>query len=141
MITARAFAKINLDLHIVGTGADGYHELRTTFQSIALHDILTFEAMVDEQVSRAKPTLSELFYERLHSRWPNSRRITSRLERAHDRAINGGPINATPIVMVLVVGGLVAIVITAVTLLSSGFGGDPGPSDGLSVYPSYTYGP
>lgn len=106
-----------------------------------LHDILTFEAMVDEQVSRAKPTLSELFYERLHSRWPNSRRITSRLERAHDRAINGGPINATPIVMVLVVGGLVAIVITAVTLLSSGFGGDPGPSDGLSVYPSYTYGP
>jgi 4-diphosphocytidyl-2-C-methyl-D-erythritol kinase len=42
MITARAFAKINLDLHIVGTGADGYHELRTTFQSIALHDILTF---------------------------------------------------------------------------------------------------
>ena len=42
MITARAFAKINLDLHIVGTKADGYHELRTTFQSIALHDILTF---------------------------------------------------------------------------------------------------
>ena len=42
MITARAFAKINLDLHIVGTEADGYHELRTTFQSIALHDILTF---------------------------------------------------------------------------------------------------
>jgi 4-diphosphocytidyl-2-C-methyl-D-erythritol kinase len=42
MITARAFAKINLDLHIVGTDADGYHELRTTFQSIALHDILTF---------------------------------------------------------------------------------------------------
>lgn len=42
MITARAFAKINLDLHIVGTEADGYHELRTTFQSIALHDSLTF---------------------------------------------------------------------------------------------------
>ena len=42
MITARAFAKINLDLRIVGTAADGYHQLRTTFQSIALHDILTF---------------------------------------------------------------------------------------------------
>jgi 4-diphosphocytidyl-2-C-methyl-D-erythritol kinase len=42
MITARAFAKINLDLRVVGTDADGYHELRTTFQSIALHDILTF---------------------------------------------------------------------------------------------------
>src|SRR5688572_18026139 len=42
MITARAFAKINLDLRIVDVQADGYHELRTTFQSIALHDILTF---------------------------------------------------------------------------------------------------
>jgi 4-diphosphocytidyl-2-C-methyl-D-erythritol kinase len=42
MITARAFAKINLDLRIVATQADGYHQLRTTFQSIALHDVLTF---------------------------------------------------------------------------------------------------
>lgn len=106
-----------------------------------LHDMLTFEAMVDEQVARSKPTLSELFYERLHSRWPNSRHITSRLERAHHRAINGGPINATPIVMVLFVGGLVAVVITAVTLLSSGFTGNPGDGDGLSNYPSYSYGP
>ena len=42
MIRARAFAKINLDLRIVATQADGYHQLRTTFQSIALHDVLTF---------------------------------------------------------------------------------------------------
>ncbi len=42
MITARAFAKINLDLRIVGVQAGGYHELRTTFQSIALHDVMTF---------------------------------------------------------------------------------------------------
>jgi 4-diphosphocytidyl-2-C-methyl-D-erythritol kinase len=40
--TARAFAKINLDLRIGGVLPDGYHELRTTFQSIALHDVLTF---------------------------------------------------------------------------------------------------
>jgi 4-diphosphocytidyl-2-C-methyl-D-erythritol kinase len=37
----RAFAKINLALRIVGTRPDGYHELRTVFQSIALHDTLT----------------------------------------------------------------------------------------------------
>ena len=41
-ITAHAFAKINLDLRIVGVQAGGYHELRTTFQSIALCDVLTF---------------------------------------------------------------------------------------------------
>ena len=36
----RAFAKINLALRVLGTREDGYHELRTIFQSIALHDIL-----------------------------------------------------------------------------------------------------
>jgi 4-diphosphocytidyl-2-C-methyl-D-erythritol kinase len=41
-ITVRAFAKINLDLHVLGVRPDGYHELRTTFQSVALSDVLTF---------------------------------------------------------------------------------------------------
>jgi 4-diphosphocytidyl-2-C-methyl-D-erythritol kinase len=41
MIRVRAFAKINLSLRVLGTLADGYHELRTVFQSIALHDTLT----------------------------------------------------------------------------------------------------
>jgi 4-diphosphocytidyl-2-C-methyl-D-erythritol kinase len=38
---ARAFAKINLSLRVLGTRPDGYHELRTIFQSIALYDTLT----------------------------------------------------------------------------------------------------
>jgi 4-diphosphocytidyl-2-C-methyl-D-erythritol kinase len=43
-IACRAFAKINLDLRVLGVRPDGYHELRTTFQSIALADDLTFTA-------------------------------------------------------------------------------------------------
>ena len=39
-VTVRAHAKINLDLRVLGPRPDGYHELRTVFQSIALHDVV-----------------------------------------------------------------------------------------------------
>jgi 4-diphosphocytidyl-2-C-methyl-D-erythritol kinase len=41
-LAVRAFAKINLTLSVLGLREDGYHELRTVFQSLALHDTLTF---------------------------------------------------------------------------------------------------
>ena len=44
-IHTRAFAKINLTLRVLGVAPDGYHELRTTFQTLTLHDTLTFAAV------------------------------------------------------------------------------------------------
>jgi 4-diphosphocytidyl-2-C-methyl-D-erythritol kinase len=44
LLCVRAPAKINLSLRVLRRIAGGYHELMTVFQSIALHDTLTFEA-------------------------------------------------------------------------------------------------
>src|SRR5207244_5814083 len=40
VIRLRSFAKINLGLCIGGLRPDGFHELRTVYQTIALHDVI-----------------------------------------------------------------------------------------------------
>ena len=59
-LTARAYAKINLDLRIVGLLPDGYHDVRTVLQSLRLHDTLTFSRargpFVIECADRSIPT-------------------------------------------------------------------------------------
>ena len=39
-VTVRSFSKINLGLSIGGLRPDGFHDLRTVYQTIALHDII-----------------------------------------------------------------------------------------------------
>jgi 4-diphosphocytidyl-2-C-methyl-D-erythritol kinase len=39
-----AFAKVNLRLDVLGKRADGYHELRTIFHTVSLHDELRFRS-------------------------------------------------------------------------------------------------
>jgi 4-diphosphocytidyl-2-C-methyl-D-erythritol kinase len=38
-----ARAKLNLDLEVIGRRPDGYHDLRTTMQTVELHDLLLIE--------------------------------------------------------------------------------------------------
>jgi 4-diphosphocytidyl-2-C-methyl-D-erythritol kinase len=42
LLTVRAHAKINLSLRVGPRRPDGFHELRTVYQTLALHDTLTF---------------------------------------------------------------------------------------------------
>jgi 4-diphosphocytidyl-2-C-methyl-D-erythritol kinase len=46
-----SFAKINLRLDILGKRADGYHELRTIFQTVSLHDQLRLRASKSNEIS------------------------------------------------------------------------------------------
>src|SRR5205823_10012831 len=40
-VTVRSFAKINVGLCIGPARPDGFHDLRTVYQTIALHDVLS----------------------------------------------------------------------------------------------------
>jgi 4-diphosphocytidyl-2-C-methyl-D-erythritol kinase len=57
--TLPAFAKINWTLHVLGRRADGFHELRTIFQTLTLHDRLTFAARDDRELALScdEPTI------------------------------------------------------------------------------------
>jgi 4-diphosphocytidyl-2-C-methyl-D-erythritol kinase len=39
-VAVRSFAKINLGLYIGAARVDGFHDLRTVYQTIALHDLI-----------------------------------------------------------------------------------------------------
>jgi 4-diphosphocytidyl-2-C-methyl-D-erythritol kinase len=57
-----AFAKLNLRLDILGKRPDGYHELRTIFQTVSLHDELRLRASRHSGISlsiQGNPTLSQ----------------------------------------------------------------------------------
>jgi 4-diphosphocytidyl-2-C-methyl-D-erythritol kinase len=49
-----AFAKVNLTLNVTGKRADGYHELRTVFQTISLHDRLRLSIAPKRQASSSQ---------------------------------------------------------------------------------------
>lgn len=42
VFTLPSFAKLNLDLRVIGRREDGYHELFTVFQTVSLHDEISF---------------------------------------------------------------------------------------------------
>lgn len=79
-----AHAKLNLDLAVLGVRPDGYHELRTRFQAISLHDLLLVEpaavtslagGLPDDLVLRAQRALEEAAGRSLPARFRLVKRI------------------------------------------------------------------
>ena len=55
MLTLQAPAKINLTLEVLGQRQDGFHEIRSVIQAIALCDTLSFQSSQDVGISSAAP--------------------------------------------------------------------------------------
>jgi len=79
-----AHAKLNLDLTVLGLQRDGYHEVRTRFQAISLHDLLLIEPAVatsldggfpDDLVLRAQRVLERAAGRPLPARFRLVKRI------------------------------------------------------------------
>lgn len=79
-----AHAKLNLDLAVLGLRPDGYHDLRTRFQAISLHDLLLIEradvtslagGLPDDLVLRAQRALERAAGRRLPARFRLVKRI------------------------------------------------------------------
>jgi len=57
MTTLNAHAKINWSLRVTGKRADGFHDLETLFQTISLHDTLTFAKSDRLELTCDDPTI------------------------------------------------------------------------------------
>ena len=98
-VTVRAHAKINLDLRVLGTRPDGFHELRTVFQALALHD--TIECVprpgpfaIECETAGVPLDRSNLVWRAAESLWRSLRRegpVKDMLVRLHKRIpLQGG---------------------------------------------------
>ena len=57
MTTLRSYAKINWSIRIIGRRADGFHDLETVFQTVSLHDDLTFRESDSLSLTCDDPTI------------------------------------------------------------------------------------
>ncbi|TNF84819.1 MAG: 4-(cytidine 5'-diphospho)-2-C-methyl-D-erythritol kinase [Acidobacteria bacterium] len=109
--TYRSFAKINLHLEVLGKREDGYHELRTVFQTVDLCDLLTIELtdggveldVEAENVPSGSENLAHKAASAFLERWAPARGARIRLRKTIPvgGGLGGGSSNAATVLLVL----------------------------------------
>lgn len=105
-----AFAKLNLSLHVLGRRPDGYHELRTVFQTVALADSLhlrytpggPLRITLDDPLHiphNLAMRAAELVAEDLHLRGSFEMRLTKRIPLGG--GLGGGSTDAAAVLLAL----------------------------------------
>ena len=116
----RALAKINLDLRVIGKRPDGYHEIRTVFQTISLSDRLdlAFTPQRSTEVElRGNVDIPDNLATRAARLCLDEMRLTGRLEMRLEKKIpmgagfGGGSSNAAAVLLALPVlaGGAIPV--------------------------------
>ena len=90
VVVVRSFSKINLGLRIGAKRADGFHELRTIYQTIALHDIIRVKVQrgsgieircTDPRVPANEANTCYRIVERLMATLQPKKRVTVEIEK------------------------------------------------------------
>ncbi len=95
-IGLRAFAKINLGLKILGKRPDGYHEIRTLYQTVELHDRLVLTLLPGPNGIRVEcrdpgvPSGRDNLVFRACELWRRARRFKGRIEVRLEKQIPAG---------------------------------------------------
>jgi 4-diphosphocytidyl-2-C-methyl-D-erythritol kinase len=109
--TYRSFAKINLHLEVVGRRPDGYHELRTVFQTVSLHDLIEVSlagpgvelALRGRRVAAGESNLAHRAAVAFLERWGGGRGVRLVLDKRIpvEGGLGGGSSNAATVLLAL----------------------------------------
>jgi 4-diphosphocytidyl-2-C-methyl-D-erythritol kinase len=131
--TVRSFAKINLDLRVLHRRADGFHELRTVFQTVSLADRLSisFERARRTEVSlEGNVDIPDNLVMRAARAVLESARLAARVSFRLDKRIpmgaglGGGSSNAAAVLLALPVLAGVALPLERLVALGGELGSD-----------------
>jgi 4-diphosphocytidyl-2-C-methyl-D-erythritol kinase len=133
-----SFAKINLDLRILGVRPDGFHDLKTIFQSLALHDVLTFTSRrgpfeIECDNPKIPTDQRNLIWKAASLLWctaggrgnvPRNARVQLRKRVPEEAGLGGGSANAATAILGLAALWKLRIDVPTLSRIASGVGSD-----------------